>query len=208
MSTIASTALTNRNSLIRLSVIGGLITGILHLIVQVGIVFGLLLKSPYISSLQFVASGAMGNAAYTGGLATALLGLVLELLMTIIIAGIFVVGADRIPLLRRYVIPGSLLYGFGVFIVMNFIILPLSAAAASSTHVAVDRDHSGTHPAHRAAVGNTCTAEYAVNPKITDESKATRLAKVLGSIQFESVAEGKQLTSQCALAMTWHGFGG
>ena len=70
----------------------------------------------------------MGNAAYTGGLATALLGLVLELLMTIIIAGIFVVGADRIPLLRRYVIPGSLLYGFGVFIVMNFIILPLSAA--------------------------------------------------------------------------------
>ena len=128
MSTIASTSLTNRNSLLRLSVIGGLIIGILHLIVQVGIVFGLLLKSPYMSSLQFVASGAMGNAAYTGGLATALLGLVLELLMTIMIAGIFVVGVDRIPPLRRYVIPGSLLYGFGVFIVMNFIILPLSAA--------------------------------------------------------------------------------
>ena len=128
MSTIASTSLTNRNSLLRLSVIGGLIIGILHLIVQVGIVFGLLLKSPYMSSLQFVASGAMGNAVYTGGLATALLGLVLELLMTIMIAGIFVVGVDRIPPLRRYVIPGSLLYGFGVFIVMNFIILPLSAA--------------------------------------------------------------------------------
>ena len=128
MSTIASTSLNNRNSLLRSSVIGGLIIGMLHLIIQVGIVFGLLLKSPYISSLQFVASGAMGNAAYTGGLATALLGLVLELLMTIIIAGIFVVSADRIPLLRNHVIPGSLLYGFGVFIVMNFIVLPLSAA--------------------------------------------------------------------------------
>ena len=128
MSTIAGTSLTTRNSLLRLSVIGGLITGALHLIVQVGIVFGLLLKSPFISSLQFVASGAMGNAAYTGGLATALLGLVLELLMTIIIAGIFVVGVDRIPVLRQHVIPGSLLYGFGVFVVMNSIVLPLSAA--------------------------------------------------------------------------------
>jgi len=128
MSTIASTSLATRNSLLRLSVIGGLITGMLHLIIQVGIVFGLLLKSPYISSLQFVASGAMGTASYTGGLATALLGLVLELIMTIIIAGIFIMGADRIPLLRQHVIPGSLLYGFGVFIVMNFIVLPLSAA--------------------------------------------------------------------------------
>ena len=128
MSTIASTSPTTSNSLLRSSVIGGLIIGMLHLIIQVGIVFGLLLKSPYISSLQFVASGAMGNAAFTGGLATALLGLVLELLMTIIIAGIFVVSADRIPLLRNHVIPGSLLYGFGVFIVMNFIVLPLSAA--------------------------------------------------------------------------------
>lgn len=128
MVTTRSISLTASSSLLRLSVIGGLIIGILHLIIQVGIVFGLLLKSPYISSLQFVASGAMGNASYTGGLVTALLGLVLELLMTIIIAGIFIIGANRIPLVRRYVIPGSLLYGFGVFIVMNFIVLPLSAA--------------------------------------------------------------------------------
>ena len=130
MSAIASTSLRHRYSPLRLSVIGGLIIGALHLIAQVGIVFILLLKSPYISSLQFIASGAMGNSAYAGGSATALLGLVLELLMTIIIAGIFVVSADRIPLLRRHVIAGSLLYGLGVFIVMNFIVLPLSAAPA------------------------------------------------------------------------------
>jgi len=130
MATTKSISLTTNNSLLRLIVIGGLITGTLHLVIQVGIVFGLLLKSPYMSSLQFVASGAMGNASYTGGLATALLGLVLELLMTIIIAGIFILSADRIPLLRQHVIIGSLLYGFGVFIVMNFIVLPLSAAPA------------------------------------------------------------------------------
>ena len=44
MSTIASTSLRNRNSLLRLSVIGGIITGLLHLLVQVGFVYGLILR--------------------------------------------------------------------------------------------------------------------------------------------------------------------
>jgi hypothetical protein len=130
MSTIASTSLATRNSLLRLSVIGGLITGMLHFIVQIGIVFGLILKTPIISSLQFVASGIMGDAAFTGGLATALLGLVLDFIMITIMAGVFIFSVDRIPLLRRNVIPGSILYGFGIFIVMNLIVLPLSAAPA------------------------------------------------------------------------------
>ena len=129
MSTIASTSLiNNRNSLLRLSVIGGLILGLLHLIIQSWFVFSILEKNPFISVLQYVASGAMGNAAFTGGIATALLGLVLDFIMTTIMAFVFILSADRIHLLRRYVIPGSLLYGFGVFIVMNLIVLPLSAA--------------------------------------------------------------------------------
>ena len=63
MTTTASMSPTTRNSLLRLSMIGGIITGLLHLIVQIGIVFGLILKSPFISSLQYIASGAMGDAA-------------------------------------------------------------------------------------------------------------------------------------------------
>jgi hypothetical protein len=129
MSTIASTSLINgRNSLLRLSVIGGIISGFLHLVVQQVIVFVLILKSPIISTLQYAASGIMGEAAFTGGLATALFGLVLDFIMITIMAGIFIFSVDRIPLLRRNVIVGSILYGLGVFIVMTFIVLPLSAA--------------------------------------------------------------------------------
>ena len=130
MSTIASTFSNSRNSLLRLSVIGGLISGFLHLVVQQGLVFGLILKTPIISSLQFAASGLIGDAAFAGGLATALLGLVLDFIMITIMAGVFIFSVDRIPLLRRNVILGSILYGFGVFIVMNLIVLPLSAAPA------------------------------------------------------------------------------
>jgi hypothetical protein len=127
MSAIA-TSPTSRNSLFRLTLIGGFIAGLLHLVILQGIVFGLILKTPIVSSLQFAASGLMGEAAFAGGLATALLGLVLDFIMITIMAGVFVFSADRIPLLRRNVIVGSLLYGFPIFIVMNFIVLPLSAA--------------------------------------------------------------------------------
>jgi hypothetical protein len=48
MSTIASTSPTTRNSLLRLSLIGGIISGFLHLLIQQGIVFGLILKTPII----------------------------------------------------------------------------------------------------------------------------------------------------------------
>jgi hypothetical protein len=130
MSTVTSTFSTTRNLLLRLSLIGGIISGFLHFLIQQGIVFGLILKTPIISSLQFVASGIMGDAAFTGGLATALLGLVLDFIMITIMAGVFIFSVDRIPLLRRNVIVGSILYGFGVFIVMNLIVLPLSAAPA------------------------------------------------------------------------------
>ncbi len=130
MSVIASTSLNHRYSPLRLSVIGGAIIGLLHLIVQSWFVYSVLEKNPFISVLQYVASGAIGNAAFAGGPATALLGLVLEFMMTTTIAGVFILSANRIPLLRRHVIIGSLLYGFGVFIVMNFIVLPLSAAPA------------------------------------------------------------------------------
>jgi hypothetical protein len=128
VSIIAGTSPISRNSLLRPSVIGGLILGMLHLIIQSWFVFSLLEKNPLISVLQYVASGAMGSAAFAGGPATALLGLVLDFIMTTIMAGVFIVSCDRIPLLLRHVILGSLLYGFGVFIVMNLIVLPLSAA--------------------------------------------------------------------------------
>jgi hypothetical protein len=128
MSTIASTVPAARNSLFRLTLIGGFIAGVLHFVIQQGIVFGLILKNPIISSLQFVASGIMGDAAFAGGLATALFGLVLDFIMITIMAGVFIFSVDRIPLLRRNVILGSILYGFGIFIVMNLIVLPLSAA--------------------------------------------------------------------------------
>jgi len=79
--------------------------------------------------LLAIASGLLGKAAFHGGGGVMLLGLVLQWVMSIIIAGIFTLAATRIPALaRRWVLSGAL-YGAVVFIVMNFVVVPLSVAA-------------------------------------------------------------------------------
>jgi len=126
MSTIASTSPATRNSLLRLSLIAGLIIGFADAVIYHWFVQNVLGGVPLISLYQYIASGALGESAFAGGIATALFGVLFHYLISIVIAGVFVLSVDRIPLLRRYVMPGSLLYGFGVFIVMNMIVTPLS----------------------------------------------------------------------------------
>jgi hypothetical protein len=78
--------------------------------------------------LLAIASGLLGKAAFHGGGGVMLLGLVLQWVMSMIIAGIFTLAAARIPALaRRWVLNGAL-YGVVVFIVMNFVVVPLSVA--------------------------------------------------------------------------------
>lgn len=78
--------------------------------------------------LLAIASGLLGKPAFHGGGGVMVLGLVLQWVMSIIIAGIFALAAARMPALaRRWVLNGAL-YGVVVFIVMNFVVVPLSVA--------------------------------------------------------------------------------
>jgi hypothetical protein len=127
MATASSLPITARNALLRTIVLGGVLIFIIQFIHQ-WIVAALIQGNPFTLVWQYIASGALGNAAFEGGVATVLLGLLFHLIISLVVAGVFILSADRIPLLRRYVMAGALLYGFGVFIVMNLIVLPLSAA--------------------------------------------------------------------------------
>lgn len=128
MSSDPTTSSNNRSSILRSIIIGGLIIGTFQLIIQLFLVSSLYYKNPFVSVMQFLASGALGNAAFSGGIATALLGVLFHYFVSFVVAGVFILSADRIPFLRRHVIVGSLLYGIGVAIFMNFVVLPLSAA--------------------------------------------------------------------------------
>jgi hypothetical protein len=124
--TITGTLVTNRSTLLRAIAVGGMFIFVGQLI-SMWIVYTLIQKTPFIVSLQYIASGALGMTAFEGGIAAAMLGVLFHLIISFAIAAIFILSADRIPLLHRYPIAASLLYGVGVFIVMNLIVTPLSA---------------------------------------------------------------------------------
>ena len=80
---------------------------------------------------QFVASGLLGKAAYTGGAASAFLGLGVHVLVAFTSATVFVLASERFPGLRRGAVGLGLAFGVGVFAVMNFLVIPLSRIGAS-----------------------------------------------------------------------------
>jgi hypothetical protein len=104
--------------------LGGFVAGT----VDVGAAALINLLSP-IRILQFIAGGLLGKAALSGGIPVALLGLVLQWLMAMIIAAVYVLAASWLPVLGRRWIAFGLAYGVVVFFVMNYVVVPLSAWA-------------------------------------------------------------------------------
>lgn len=77
--------------------------------------------------LKSIAGGLLGRSALAGDASVAVLGLALQWAMSIIIAAIFVTAARRLPgLLRRWIASG-IAYGLVIFVVMNYVVVPLSA---------------------------------------------------------------------------------
>jgi len=77
--------------------------------------------------LQTVASGLLGKAAFSGGIPTAALGLVLHFGMSYLWAGIFLLAARRLPRLRHQPVASGIHFGVAVFFTMRLVVLPLSA---------------------------------------------------------------------------------
>jgi len=82
--------------------------------------------------LQSVAAGLLGEASFEGGGATAALGLVLHYLIAVSMSVVYYLAARRWPLLRRRAVPCGAAYGLLLYAVMNYVVVPLSAAGPGS----------------------------------------------------------------------------
>jgi hypothetical protein len=74
----------------------------------------------------------LGREAFQGGVATALLGGVLHVFIAFVIVAVYFLASRRAPLLTRHTVPLDMLYGIGVYFVMSYIVIPLSAANQGS----------------------------------------------------------------------------
>lgn len=77
--------------------------------------------------LQSVASGLLGQPAYEGGTQTAVLGFCLHFGMAFLIAAIFYFASRKLAFMTQRAVMSGLLYGACVYVVMNFVVVPLSA---------------------------------------------------------------------------------
>lgn len=104
---------------------GGLVAGALDL--AYAIITNAMRGLEPVRLLQAISSGLLGSAAYERGAASASLGVGLHFLMMFIICGIYYAASRRLSVLTERPIVMGLLYGVVVYVVMTFVVLPLSA---------------------------------------------------------------------------------
>lgn len=78
--------------------------------------------------LQGIASGALGPQSFAGGWETAALGAGFHFLIAFTAAAVFYVASRRISILLERPILAGPLYGIAVYLVMYWIVVPLSRA--------------------------------------------------------------------------------
>jgi hypothetical protein len=87
---------------------------------------------PSMRILQSVAAGLLGEAAFAGGAATAALGLALHFLIATSMAAAYYLASLRVPVLRRDAWPCGVAYGLLLYAIMQYVVVPLSAAGGGS----------------------------------------------------------------------------
>jgi hypothetical protein len=83
---------------------------------------------PVARIVQSIASGLLGREAYAGGNATAWLGVFLHYGIMAVIAGLFVFVRQHLEILRQHPLLAGVAYGVAVFVVMTYVVVPLSAS--------------------------------------------------------------------------------
>ena len=84
--------------------------------------------------LQSVAGGLLGPAARDGGVAAAALGAALHFFIAFVWAAVYWLVSRWLTVLVRGAVVCGLLYGVAVYLLMNFVVVPLSAAYFTPSH--------------------------------------------------------------------------
>ncbi|MGB6487440.1 MAG: hypothetical protein WBE91_11195 [Steroidobacteraceae bacterium] len=107
----------------RAILVGGLVAGT----IDIGAAALINHVSPVLIA-HYIATGVMGPAALSAGPSAAYLGLLLQWAMSVVIAAIYWFATAGMPRLRTRWWLGGLLAGVVIFLVMNFVVMPFSAA--------------------------------------------------------------------------------
>jgi hypothetical protein len=111
---------------LKILVLGGLVVGAVDFLDAV-VFFGLRHGTTPIRIGQSIAAGVEGRAAFSGGLVSAALGVLLHFFIAFAIVFVYYFASRAIPALVAHPIVCGAIYGVGAYCVMNYVVIPLSA---------------------------------------------------------------------------------
>lgn len=101
------------------------------------IFFGVRNGTPPARVFQAIAAGLLGRDGFSGGGPTAALGVALHFFIAFTIVAVFLFASRHVPALSRAPCIAGPAYGIAVYLVMNFVVIPLSATSGGSFTVPV-----------------------------------------------------------------------
>jgi magnesium-transporting ATPase (P-type) len=119
VTTAFSSESAQRQKLLLPIIVGGFVAGAFDLIAAF-ITFGWGVP-------RAIASGLLGSRAFQGGTATWILGVFLQFFIAVSAAAVYCLASRKLRFLRDHFLVCGLFYGVAIYLVMNLIVLPLSA---------------------------------------------------------------------------------
>jgi len=101
------------------------------------IFFGIRNGVPPYRIFQAIAAGLLGKASFQGGAPTVALGLLCHLIIATTIVALFVFASRRLPALAERPFLWGPVYGVAAYLVMNLLVVPVSAANPAPKTLAV-----------------------------------------------------------------------
>lgn len=121
--------MTARANTIAAILAAGIVAGTLD-ITYAAVFWALKADVPATRIFQSVAAGVLGADSFQGGTATAALGLLLHYFIAVLMAAAFVLAALRRTALRDHPVLSGAVYGLFLYLVMQYVVVPLTAASA------------------------------------------------------------------------------
>lgn len=103
---------------------GAVIAAVLDAIFSVIAYVFILRAFSVLGVLQYIASGLLGMAAFSGGLTTAGLGVAIHFFLAFAFAALYYIIARRVPALRIHAVRYGIIYGAAIWLFMDLIVLP------------------------------------------------------------------------------------
>jgi uncharacterized membrane protein YagU involved in acid resistance len=86
---------------------------------------------------QYIASGLIGMKSFQNGWSSVALGVAIHYAIALTWTGIFLFAALKFPTIKRRSLLSGLIYGCVVYLIMNFIVLPLSGVPHPPTAITI-----------------------------------------------------------------------